>query len=123
MTERTDLAQVQLEVNPAKLLDYLLSLSHPVGRTKAAYFRALGFRAEAPRELEAALLAHGRENPVASREATRFGSKYVVDGIFRAPNGERVELRSIWFVELGAEVARFVTAYPSAAGRERKGHA
>ena len=123
MTERADLALMRLEVNPAKLVNYLLSRSHPLGRTKAAYFRALGFREEAPVELELALLGHARENPVATREATRFGSKYVVDGMFGAPNGERVELRSIWFVELGAELARFVTAYPIVAGRERKDHA
>jgi hypothetical protein len=101
-----------MEVDPEKLVGYLLSDSHPLGQRKARYFRALGFRAATPHELGEALVRHGRENPVASREATQFGSKYVVDGPFRVPSGERVELRLVWFVETGAAVARFVTAYP-----------
>lgn len=112
VNEQSELALAQMRVNPEKLIGYLLSRSHPLGQRKARYFRALGFRAEAPTELEEALVAHGRENPVASREATQFGSKYVVDGPFRASSGERVELRSVWFIEAGENVARFVTAYP-----------
>lgn len=118
MTEPADLTLLRLEVNPAKLVDYLLSRSHPLGQRKARFFRGLGFRAEAPLELEAALVHHAREGAVASREATRFGAKYVVDGPFRAPSGEPAELRSVWFVESGEECARFVTAYPK--GRRRQ---
>ena len=117
MSKRAELALVRLEVDPAKLVDYLLSRSHPLGQKKARFFRALGFRAEAAEELEEAVVVHGRENPVAYREETRFGTKYVVDGPFRPRSGEQVELRSVWFVETGSGVARFVTAYPT--GRRR----
>lgn len=117
MTEPIELALAQMKVDPGKLVDYLLSRSHPLGQRKARYFRALGFRPEAPTELEEALVVHARVHPVASREETRFGSKYVVDGPFRAASGDWVELRSVWFIEAGADVARFVTAYPI--GRRR----
>lgn len=117
MTERVQLDLLRLEVDPAKLIDYLLSRSHPLGQRKARFFRARGFRAEAPQELEEALMAHGKENSEVSREATRFGAKYVVDGPFQTVGGERVELRSVGFAETGAKVARFVTAYPT--GRSR----
>jgi hypothetical protein len=39
-----------------KLTQYLLSENHPVGKSKAEFFRALGFRRERPQELEAAFL-------------------------------------------------------------------
>jgi hypothetical protein len=120
VTELSELALRQMKVDPTKLVDYLLSRSHPVGQRKARYFRALGFGAETSDELETALIVHGSENPVVRREETRFGSKYVVDGPFRAANGERVELRSIWFIEAGSEVARFVTAYPTAEPKARR---
>lgn len=114
MTERAELDLVPMEVDPAKVVNYLLSRSHPLGQSKARFFRALGFRAEAPRELEEALMVHGRENAGVSRVASRFGTKYVVDGPFRSRSGEPVGLRSVWFVESGAAVAKFVTAYPVA---------
>jgi hypothetical protein len=31
------------EIDPAKIRDYLLSLTHPVGRFKAPFFAALGY--------------------------------------------------------------------------------
>ena len=120
VTEQVELAAFEMKVDPEKLIGYLLSDSHPLGQRKARHFRALGFRAETPLELEEALIVHARENPLASREETQFWSNYVVDGPFRdrrSPSGEPVELRSVWFVEAGAVVARFVTAYPIGRGR------
>ena len=118
MTEQVELAAMPMQVDPRKLVSYLLSRSHPVGQRKARYFRALGFDAETPKALEEALIVRARENPVVSREETGFGTKYVVDGPFRGSGGERVNLRSVWFAETGAGVARFVTAYPM--GRRRR---
>jgi len=39
-------------IDRAKLTDYLLSPSHPIGRFKARFFNRLGFRADAWEELE-----------------------------------------------------------------------
>jgi hypothetical protein len=100
------------EVADGKLIGYLLSREHPFGRAKARFFVEAGFRPAAPGELREALLRHASEHPVVAREETPFGSKYVVDGPFYTPAGGVVELRTVWFVESGEEVARFVTAYP-----------
>jgi len=43
-------------VNREKLTDYLLSESHPVGRTKAKLFRKMGFSKKEPEFLEKAIL-------------------------------------------------------------------
>jgi hypothetical protein len=101
------------EVNSRKLRDYLLSRDHPLGHPKARFFLGLGFRHDAVDSLRAALIAHARANPVVVHETTAFGSKYVVDGRIEAPNGRDVAIRAVWFVEHGAEQARFVTAYPA----------
>jgi hypothetical protein len=98
-------------VDDAKLLDYLLARSHPVGREKARYFRSIGFRPQTARALRRALLRHASQNPVAARLETAFGAKYVVEGPLEAPNGTYV-MRSIWFVAHDAEAPKFVTAYP-----------
>jgi len=33
----------RVEIDPAKIRDYLLSSTHPVGRFKAPFFAALGY--------------------------------------------------------------------------------
>lgn len=42
-------------IDPAKIRDYLLSPEHPVGRFKARFFAALGFRRDRWEELASAL--------------------------------------------------------------------
>ena len=62
--------------------------------------------------LTEALRRHAVENRVTASEETDFGSKYVVEGPLVAPDGRPVRMRSVWFVETGEEIPRFVTAYP-----------
>jgi hypothetical protein len=96
----------------AKLVDYLLSTTHSVGRHKATFFTRYGFRAERWQDLAAALVAHAREHEIASEELSPFGRRLVAEGIMETPDGRRPMLRSIWFLRDGETVPRFVTAYP-----------
>jgi hypothetical protein len=44
----------------------------------------------------------------------RYGTKYVVVGSIRTPNGGDVSIRTVWIIEgEGADAPRFVTAYPA----------
>jgi hypothetical protein len=45
-------------------------------------------------------------------EITRFGTRYVVEGDFQAPNGRIVQLRSVWFIAKDNLNPRLITAYP-----------
>jgi len=99
------------EIERRKITDYLLSRTHPVGRGKASFFEKLGFDAGEPAALESALRELA-QNPIATKtQDTGFGMKYIVDGDLRGPAGNAA-LRSIWIVDRGSNVARFVTAYP-----------
>jgi hypothetical protein len=100
-------------VPPEKLTDYLLSPTHPVGRLKAPVFWAFGFDAARTNLLEAALLELVRDSEVTKRELTLHGTKYVVDGPLTTPRGEPLLVRTVWIVEMGKTVPRFVTAYPT----------
>ena len=62
--------------------------------------------------LAEALLRHARENEVAESEQTRHGTRYVVDGPLTAPGGMILNVRSAWYINLGADVPRFVTVHP-----------
>jgi hypothetical protein len=99
-------------VSRTKVLGYLLDDSHPRGRSKAAFFRRLGFDPADPRRLEDELMRLARENDVFLSTETEFGVRYVIDGGVLSPLAARAEIRTVWFVDQGEEIPRFVTAHP-----------
>jgi hypothetical protein len=102
----------QVIVDRAKMVDYLLSDAHPVGRHKAVFFRRVGFTVERWEELADALRKHAAEHEIAREEASPFGRRLVVEGIMESPDGRTPRVRSVWFLRFGENVPRFVSAYP-----------
>jgi len=97
-----------------KVRDYLLSLSHPVGKSKARFFRGLGFDEATVDQLREELRGVIQRAHVEETERTSHGTKYVVVGSIRSPNGEDVTIRTVWMIEEeGPDAPRFVTAYPA----------
>lgn len=95
-----------------KMRDYLLDLEHPEGRSKAAFFLAMGFH---PDRWE--LLANAVREMIAHTQVTqtlesRHGTKYIVEGDLMTPTARCVHVRTVWIVEPGESAPRFVTAYP-----------
>lgn len=95
-----------------KVRNYLLSLMQERGRTKAAFFREFGFTVDSWQVLAVALVEHARIYDVARVDESRFGLRYIIEGALMAPDGRAPVVRSVWFVAMGEETARFVTAYP-----------
>jgi hypothetical protein len=100
-----------------KMLDYLLSLTHPQGRHKAVFFASFGLSPENWETLADLLKRHAADHPVTTLETTPFGTRYVVEGIMEMPDGRCPCVRSVWFVAEGEESPRFATAYPIRGGR------
>jgi len=98
-------------VDRAKITDYLLSLSHPDGRSKAAFFMQFGFRADEWETLAAALKEVGASNPVTDWVESPHGTRYTVDGSLRSPDGRVPRVRTVWIVDSG-NPPRLITAYP-----------
>jgi hypothetical protein len=99
-------------IDPAKLRDYLLSTTHPLGRFKARVFGALGFSADRWQELESALRTQHLTQEAESLPATRSGQKFTIQAILTGPNGEFAAVVSVWFIRAAETAPRFVTAYP-----------
>lgn len=57
-------------VDTAKLTEYLLSPTHPVGRAKAEFFKRFGFAQERHEGLRVALLKHGATRPIVRTETS-----------------------------------------------------
>jgi hypothetical protein len=102
----------RLEISKAKVVQYLLSSTHRAGKGKAGFFMAHGFTVSAWEDLAQAVRQHALANVVTLQESTTFGARYVIEGPLVAPNGRQLQVRTVWFIDEGSEVPRFVTAYP-----------
>jgi hypothetical protein len=100
-------------VAAAKILDYLLDDTHPLGRAKAAFFARFGFDRATWQKLAESLHDHPERNSVAATISTAFGTKYLVRCRFATPDGRDPCILTVWMVEDGLQEARLVTAYPT----------
>jgi hypothetical protein len=99
-------------IDPAKLQNYLLSKSHPVGRFKATFFARLGYSAENWAQLEADIRGQHLTRDATLSETTRYGRKYEIRARLRGPSGMTADLVSVWILPPGDDIPRFVTGYP-----------
>jgi len=93
-----------------KITGYLLNPAHPAGGSKASFFIRHGFSIDRWSELKSALLRHAAENEVVEQEQTSYGTRLVVDGPLKAPDGTVLNIRSAWYID--STIPRFVTAHP-----------
>ena len=102
----------EAEVPKAKIVLYLLNPEHRRGKSKARFFLSRGFSVDNWETMAGALRRHAAEHEIAKEEPTPLGVRMVVEGVMTMPNGTVAEVRSIWFIEGGERIPRFVTDYP-----------
>ncbi len=99
-------------VEESKVRGYLLNLDHDDGKNKAEFFIRFGFSPDRWQELAEALCSHAIRNDVTKAVASPYGTRYVVEGPMKAPDGREPGVRSVWIIDEGEELPRLVTAYP-----------
>ncbi len=99
-------------VPQVKIVDYLLSATHPIGREKAEFFTRFGFSPDEWEIFAEALLQHASEHEVGTIETSDFGTYYVVEGSLESPDGRNPQVRVVWFVDKGQDIPRLASAYP-----------
>jgi hypothetical protein len=97
----------------SKLIEYLLSRTHAIGKSKARFFRALGFDETNVTALDKGLLSIARTEAVAEVVRSPYGTKYVVNGLLETSSGALVRVQTVWIIDAGDTRPRFVTAYPA----------
>ena len=95
-----------------KLLDYLLSEIHPVGRWKARFFRSHGFDETNVDVLEKQLLSLIHSEPVKDVSQSPHGTKYIIEVTLKTPLDRILQVRTVWIIDADDNRPRFVTAYP-----------
>lgn len=93
-------------------IEYLISLTHVVGKHKAVVFRSRGFNESNMDLLEDELLNIINSCDIVSTRITSWGVGYRVDGLINTPDGRTINLTTAWFVDNGKRPPRFVSAYP-----------
>ena len=99
-------------IAPAKIRNYLLSTSHPVGRFKAPFFAILGYTGANWRRLEQDLLAIAGSGDAERGRDSTYGQKYEIRGILIGPSGRSARVLTVWIILFGSDVPQFVTAFP-----------
>ena len=99
-------------VEPAKILDYLLSTNNEDGEGKAKFFIRYGFSRERWQDFSYALRRHGQSHSVTRVVETSFGPKFVIEGVMETPDGRDPLVRTVWMINYGADAPRLITAYP-----------
>jgi hypothetical protein len=94
------LAQVRLPVQsaiipPDKLLEYLLSVSHPGGRGKAEYLGRLGYSRETAEQLDVDLREQILSLDAKAGRPSPYGQEYEILGRPRGPSGKNAWVRTI----------------------------
>ena len=98
-------------VEEKKIRDYLLNQQHVYGRSKANFFAARGFTANAWIDFAGALSAQGRNNPVTRITSTDWGTRYQVVCHCPTPDGTNPCIRTVWEIS-DSGTPRLLTAHP-----------
>lgn len=95
-----------------KLINYLLSETHPVGSAKAKFFRGLGFDETKIDQLSKALLHIVYTNDVKDVRTFAYGTNYLIEGELATPTGRVIAIATVWYRKTPRSRPSFVTAYP-----------
>ena len=99
-------------VSMAKVRDYLLSLTHRHGRSKARFFRSLGYSRQRWRQLQADLKRVAVEGTATRGRPNAHGHTYEVRATLEGESGRRARIITIWIILDNEKLPRFVTAHP-----------
>ena len=95
-----------------KLTTYLLNVSHKRGAPKARLLLSVGYRPDGPQSLESDLRVQHLSLDVTRTHPNAYGVVYEIEGPIKTPYGRSVRFCSVWQVDSGTDVPRFITMYP-----------
>ncbi len=99
-------------VAEAKVRGYILSMTHPVGRHKAAFFLSMGYTIESWSRLAQDLRSIGATGDTTQVVRSAYGWKYRVRGRLQGPVGHSAVVVSVWILREPGDAPRLVTAFP-----------
>jgi len=113
--------QKNASVSLSKISDYLISETHPVGKWKAKIFQSHGYTQKNIDSLRDGLLSIANEEEVndiiichrQKKDRSRPFCPNRPRSWVKTPSGKELNVKTIWIIDTGQEIPRFVTAYPT----------
>jgi hypothetical protein len=102
----------QAIIAPEKIRDYLLDAGHRRGGSKARVLLSLGYRREDWELLERDIRQQHLTADVAVNKENPWGQRYEIRAPLITPSGRTIMIESIWQIDAGSNVPRFITMYP-----------
>ena len=99
-------------IEDEKIRDYLLSREHPIGKYKCAVFESIGYSLTNWQRLKQDILEAFLNLDVQDVIEGKHGTKYLIRGTLKGPNGKVGDFLSVWVKETETDIPRFVTMYP-----------
>ena len=96
-------------IAPEKLTAQLLNVSHKRGAAKARLLLGVGYRSDAPHLLASDLRAQHLSLEMTRMHENPYGIVYEIEGPIKTPSGRSVPFCSVWQVDTGTDVPRFIT--------------
>lgn len=98
-------------ISDIKLTEYLLSLTHPVGKFKAKLFRGWGFNENNIDIFRKCLLSIVHTNKVVKIKTSQHSTNYEVHGKIQIPKGGVRIITTVWAIDIGKRTPYLVSAY------------
>lgn len=102
----------KITISDDKLVNYLLSETHPIGRFKAYFFKNLGFHLKNKELLKQKLIQTITSGTVIEVRSSQFGEKIVIQDKLETSSENFAIIKTVWITE-DHKTLRFVTAYPA----------
>jgi Domain of unknown function (DUF6883) len=83
-----------------------------VERRRSKIWRRVGYQLDNPQTLESDLRGQHLSLDVTRTHETAYGVVCEIEGHIKTPSGKSVRFCSIWQVDTGTDVPRFITMYP-----------
>ena len=99
-------------IAPEKLRDYLLNLGHRRGGTKARILQLCGYHADDWQILESDLRTQHLTLDSIDTKDSPYGRRYEIRAPIKTPSGRVMVFESVWQIDLGLDLPRFITMYP-----------
>ncbi|HEX3313903.1 MAG TPA: hypothetical protein VHR72_03375 [Gemmataceae bacterium] len=95
-----------------KLCEYLLNPDHRRGGSKAKLLNSLGYSKEEWRRFESDIRAQHLVTDAEEGRPNGYGPRYEIVAPLQGPSGQTLTFRSVWQIDFGTDVPRFITMYP-----------
>ncbi|MBS4028867.1 MAG: hypothetical protein KGZ58_09530 [Ignavibacteriales bacterium] len=100
-------------IDSDKIVKYLLNISHKRGGSKARLLMEYGYSISLWNDVASDIREYHLSEDVAQRQETEYGLRYEIVAPLKTPSGRKLLVRTIWQIDIGTDVPRFITLIPA----------